>query len=94
MAQKTKGMRNKTRKKLSKGIREKDTITKHLKEFDEGEQVLLDIDPAVHAGIPAPQFHGKTGTVTGKRGRAFLVEITDGGKDKELAVYPAHLKEV
>lgn len=93
MAQKSQGMRNKTRQKLSKDSGEKDTITNHLKEFDEGQTVVIKTDPAIHRGLPQPQFHGKTGTIAGRQGRAYQVAVQDGGKQKELLIYPAHLKE-
>lgn len=93
MAQKSQGQRNKTRKKLSKHVRDKDTITSHLQDFEEGEQVRIDIDPSIHRGLPDPKFHGKTATVKDRRGRAFIVEIDDRGKTKELTVYPSHLQE-
>ncbi len=94
MAQKTDGQRNKTRKKLSKHARDKDTITSHLKTFKEGDKVRIDVDPSIHRGIPDPKFHGKTATVTDRRGRAFIVEVDDRGKTKELTAYPSHLEEV
>lgn len=94
MAQKTKGSRNKTRKKLTRHIRDKDTISKHLKEFSPGDQVLLILDSSIHRGLPHPRFHGKAGTVQEKRGRSYIVEIKDRGKKKQIPVYPAHLREV
>lgn len=94
MAQKTKGSRNKTRKKLEKHARSKDTVSKHLKEFDEGDNVLIQIDSAIHEGMPHPRFHGKHGTVIGSRGDSYIVEIHDREKTKEMPVYPAHLQEV
>ena len=93
MAQKTKGSRNKTRKKLTKHTRDKDTITSHLQNFEEGTKVNIKIDSSVHRGIPHPKFHGKTGEIIGKRGRAYIVEIDDLGKKKQINVYPSHLKE-
>lgn len=93
MAQKTKGQRNKTRKKLKKHVRDKDTVNSHLKDFEEGTKVNIKIDSSVHRGIPDPKFHGKTGTIKGKKGRAYIVEIDDLNKKKQVNVYPSHLKE-
>ncbi|MDY6778097.1 MAG: 50S ribosomal protein L21e [Candidatus Nanohaloarchaea archaeon] len=93
MAQKTQGLRNKTRQKLTKHVRDKDTISNHLKDFEEGDRVLISIDPSVHKGMPDPKFHGKTAEVQGKRGRSFVLTLQDLGKEKELQVYPAHLEE-
>ncbi|MDY6770520.1 MAG: 50S ribosomal protein L21e [Candidatus Nanohaloarchaea archaeon] len=93
MAQKTTGSRNKTRQKLTKHTRDKETISDHLKNFDEGDQVRIDVDSAIHEGLPHPRFHGRTATVTGKRGQSYIVELEDGGQTKELPVYPAHLEQ-
>lgn len=93
MAQKTSGSRNKTRQKLTKHTRDKETISDHLKTFEEGDKVLIQVDSSIHKGLPHPRFHGKAGQITGKRGQSYLVTIKDGGKKKELPVYPAHLKE-
>jgi large subunit ribosomal protein L21e len=93
MAQKTKGSRNKSRKKLSKHIRDKETISNHLKEFDQGEQVRIELDSSIHKGLPHPRFHGKTGRIKEQRGSSYIVEIQDRSKTKEIPVYPAHLQE-
>jgi len=41
--------------------------------------------------MPHPRFHGKTGEVVGKRGRAFVLKITDGDATKTLIALPEHL---
>lgn len=92
MAQKSKGMRRKTRKKLTKEDGRTGKIAAYLQEFDEGEQVLIDVDPSVQDGMPHPRFHGRTAIVQGTRGRSFVVTLEDGGKTKEFTVHPAHLR--
>ena len=67
------------------------SIRKALQEFNEGDKVSIDIDPSYQA-IPHPRFRGRTGTVIGQQGRAYLVEIKDGGKLKKIIVSPEHLK--
>ncbi len=94
MAQKSKGQRNKTRKKLKKHSRDKETVTSHLKSFDVGQKVNIKIDSSIHRGIPHPRFHGKNGKVVGKQGRSYVIEVKDVKKKKKLTVYPSHLKEV
>lgn len=42
--------------------------------------------------MPDPRFHGRTGTVVGKRGDAYIVQITDGGKVKTFFIHPVHLR--
>lgn len=91
MAQKSSGMRRKTRKKLTKDDGSEGTIAKHLRSFDEGERVRLDIDPAIQQGMPHPRFHGRTVEVVEQRGRSYIVKLDDEGKEKRFPVYPAHL---
>jgi large subunit ribosomal protein L21e len=83
-----------TRNKLSNHPRERGTSPpqRAIAEFDEGQKVHLDIDPSVRDGQFHPRFKGLTGEVVGKQGRAFKVEINDGGKTKTLIVKPAHLR--
>ncbi len=92
MAQKSKGMRRKTRRKLSKKSGHVGTISRHLQDFEEGQQVVIKVDPSIHKGMPHPRFHGRTGVVQEKRGQSFVVTVKDGGKEKEFTIHPAHLK--
>ncbi|MBW9221275.1 50S ribosomal protein L21e [Methanothermococcus sp. SCGC AD-155-M21] len=95
MAQRSEGFRSKTRYKLKKHPREKGLypLTRALKEYNNGDMVHIKIDPSVHKGMPHPKFHGKTGTVVGQRGSAFIVRVKDGDKYKEIIVRPQHLRE-
>ena len=83
-----------TREKLSNSPRERGTSPpqRAVAEFDEGQKVHLKIDPSVSDGRFHPRFNGHTGTVVGKQGRAFKVEISDRGKQKTLIARPAHLR--
>jgi large subunit ribosomal protein L21e len=90
----SKGSRHKTRYKLRKTPRTRGIIpvTKMLKEFDVGEKVHISIEPSVQKGQPHPRFHGRTGTVIGKRGRSYLVEVRDGKAKKVVISAPVHLE--
>ncbi|QHS17865.1 50S ribosomal protein L21e [Halopenitus persicus] len=83
-----------TRNKLSNTPRERGTSPpqRAIQEYEPGQKVHLKIDPSVRSGRFHPRFDGHTGTVTGKQGSAFTVEITDGGKEKTLIVSAAHLR--
>ncbi|SEH62789.1 MULTISPECIES: 50S ribosomal protein L21e [Halopenitus] len=83
-----------TRNKLSNKPRERGTSPpqRAIQEYEEGQKVHLKIDPSVRDGRFHPRFDGQTGTVTGKQGSAFTVEITDGGKEKTLIVSAAHMR--
>jgi large subunit ribosomal protein L21e len=86
-------MRKKSRDKLSKTVRSrgKSPVVRAIQEFEKGAKVHVLIDPSIHKGMPHPRFHGKTGEVIGKRGRAFVLRITDGDATKTLIALPEHL---
>jgi len=94
MTQRSRGSRSKTRYKLKKSLRAGRTnpITKKIQTFHEDDMVHIIIDPSVHKGQPHPRFHGQTGKVAEKRGRAYIVAINDGNKAKKLIIRPEHLK--
>ncbi|MFB6169656.1 MAG: 50S ribosomal protein L21e [Haloarculaceae archaeon] len=83
-----------TRNKLKNDPRERGSSPPQpqIEEYEEGEKVHLRIDPSVPDGRFHPRFNGLTGTVRGKQGRAFKVQVIDGGKEKTLIVRPAHLR--
>lgn len=91
MAQKSKGMRRKTRKKLTKDDGAENVIGTYLQSFEEGDRVRIDVDPAIQEGMPHPRFHSRTGTVVEERGSSYVIAIKDGGKTKQFTVHPAHL---
>ncbi len=88
------GPRKKTRYKFKKALRRRGIApaTTVIQKFDVGQRVHLVIDPSVHAGMPHRRFHGKTGTVVGQRGRAWVVEIRDGNATKTVIARSQHLK--
>ncbi|KAB1193884.1 MULTISPECIES: 50S ribosomal protein L21e [Haloferax] len=83
-----------TRGKLSNKPRERGTSPpqRSIAEFEDGQKVHLNLDPSVREGRFHPRFNGLTGEVVGKQGRAFKVQINDGGKEKLVIVRPAHLR--
>jgi large subunit ribosomal protein L21e len=96
MAQRVGGSRRKTRHKLQKDIRHKGkiSVTRYFQEFNEGDKVLLALEPAVHGGMYHPRFHSKVGVVKSKKGTCYNVAITDGDKKKTLIVHPVHLRRM
>ena len=84
----------KTRNKLKNPPRERGTSPpqRAIQEYDEGQTVHLKLDPSVHEGRFHPRFDGRTGTVVGKQGAAYKVEIDDGGSSKTLIAKPIHLR--
>ena len=96
MVQRVGGFRRKTRFKLSKDTRSKGKIslTQYFQQLNENDKVKLLANPTIQKGMYFPRFHGKMGTVKGKRGDCYLINIKDGNKEKSLIVHPIHLKKV
>jgi large subunit ribosomal protein L21e len=91
---KSKGYRAKTRRLLRKKPRERGKIklSKLLYEYKAGNSVVVKIDPSVQKGMPHRRYHGKVGTVVGKRGRSYILSVTQGDAVKEIIVRPEHLE--
>lgn len=86
----------KSRQKLSKNIREKSKvrISSFLQTFDNGDKVVLKVEPAYQKGQYFLRFHGKIGTIGSRTGTCYEVKIKDINKEKTLIVHPIHLKKV
>ncbi|MFH1663401.1 MAG: 50S ribosomal protein L21e [archaeon] len=89
---KAKGKRAKQRDTMKR--RERTTVNKMLADIKDGQTVQVNINSRIHAGLPFRRFQGKTGVVSGKRGRSYVIKLRDGNKAKQLIVHPAHLKEL
>jgi len=91
----SKGGRRRTRYVMQKRARERglSPITRVFQKFEVGDKASVSLDPSMHKGMPHVRFHGKTGTVTEKRGDAYLLDIRDGGKMKKIIVRPEHLRK-
>jgi large subunit ribosomal protein L21e len=90
----SKGYRSRTRRLLKKEPRERGKIkpSKLLYEYQPRNRVVIKIDPSVHKGMPHKRYHGKVGTVIEKRGRSYIVSVTQGDAVKEIIVRPEHLE--
>lgn len=88
------GERKKTRYKFTKALRARgfSPVSRAIQDFEVGQKVHIDIDPSVHKGMPYRRFQGLTATIVGQQGRAYLLEITDGGLKKTVISRPQHLK--
>jgi large subunit ribosomal protein L21e len=85
---KAKGARAKTRA-LRKGP--KVTPNKLLMDYPIGSKVDIKIDWSVKAGRPHRRYHGLTGTVVGKQGNCFVVEVYKLNKKMKVIAGPAHI---
>jgi large subunit ribosomal protein L21e len=91
---KHRGKRSKTRKVLSKRVRQKGMPSPQimLQKFKVGQRVHVVIDPSVHYGMPFRRFNGKTGVVEKQQGGCYLVKIKDMRAEKTVLAHPAHLR--
>ncbi len=90
---KSKGYRAGTRQLLKRKPRErgKYKISKLLYEYPASAQVVIKIDSSVQKGMPHRRYHGKIGTIIDKRGRSYVVSVTQGEAVKEIVVRSEHL---
>ncbi len=95
MVERSKGFRVGTRKKLRKKIRDKGRIkiSKNLQNFEEGDNVVIDVDSSYHKGMPHKRYFGKHGKVLEKRGKSYLIKTKLGNKYKKIICSPIHLKK-
>ena len=93
MGRKAKGYRRKTRYLLRRKPRErgKTGLSKLLREYEVAEKVVIKLDPSVHKGMPHRRFHGRIGVIANKRGRSYVVNVSQGKAIKEIIVRPEHI---
>ncbi len=69
-------------------------MTHFFTPFEVGEKAAIVIDPSVHKGQPNRRYHGLTGTVEERRGRAYVVAVRQGGLIKRVIATPEHLRKL
>jgi large subunit ribosomal protein L21e len=91
---KSKGYLAGTRRLLKKHPRERGRprISKLLYEYPSGSHVVIKSDPSMQKGRPHRRYYGKVGTVVERRGRAYVVSVSQGDAIKEVIVRPEHLE--
>ena len=96
MARRSKGLRSKSRDKLTKhpSRRGLPSPSKVIQELPMGTRVAIMLDPSVVKGQPHPRYHGRIGIIEERRGRAYVVGIRDGGSIKKIISRPEHLRMV
>lgn len=93
MPVRSKGLRSKTRHMLLKDPRKRGMLPPNrvLAEFEVGARVAIKNEPSQHGGMTHKRFQGLTGTVAGKQGDAFVVDVLHGNMPKTLVVRAEHL---
>lgn len=93
MPVRSKGLRSKTRYLLLKDPRKRGVLPPNrvLRQFEPGARVAVKMEPSQHKGMTHKRFQGLTGTVSGRQGEAFVVQVMHGDMPKTLVVRAEHL---
>lgn len=89
MVKASKGAMNRRTRKL-KG-KSTVTVTEYVRTFNVGDKVIIS-PKAKWIGMPHLRYTGKQGVVTEKRGRGYVVEVSDYSKKKAIVTSSIHLK--
>jgi large subunit ribosomal protein L21e len=92
---KSKGIRRKSRSVLSKKVRDKGRIplSRLLTSYEEGEKVVITIDPGIHKAMPHKRYQGKVATIVGQRGKAYILEIPQRKTVKTIITTAYHIRK-
>jgi len=71
--------------------RGKVSAAKLLREFPAGTMARIRVNPQ-YRGAPNLRFNNRTGRIMEKRGNAFGIAVSDGGKQKTIFVKNVHLE--
>ena len=87
------GIQKKGRHILKKNPRERGLppLGRLLREYNSGEKVVITINSSIHKGMPNIRYQGKVGIIKEGRGRAYVVEIPEGGKIRNIISRPEHI---
>lgn len=77
-------------KSKSKG---KPGLSKHFQNFEKGETAAIVREPSLRANFPE-RLQGRTGTIIGKKGKVYILELKENDKIKKFLIEPAHLKKI
>jgi len=96
MTNRSKGFRSATRMKFTKHVRERGAVyvTRVIQDIKPGTKVVIVVDSSTMKGQPHARYQGRVGVVAEQRGRAYVVEVRDGGSIKKIISRPEHLKVV
>ena len=96
MVRRSKGLRYRSRKLMRKRPRDRGKVPlrRILQVLEIGDRVAIDIEPAVQKGQPHKRFQGLTGTVVGRQGSAYVVDVKVGNKVKKVVSLPVHLRKL
>lgn len=90
---KSKGFRKKTRYLFRKKPRTRGKLglDRLIRNYKPGDKVVIKIDSSVHKGMPHRRYHGRIAIITGKKGRSYALDVTQGDSVKQIFVRPEHI---
>lgn len=68
-------------------------LSRYFQELKQGDSVAVIKEQAVSSNFPE-RLQGRTGTIKGEKGKAYVVKIKDQKKEKEFIINPIHLKKI
>lgn len=75
-----------------KNERSRINISRVMHEYKEGDRVAIILDGGQQMGMPHRRFHGRTGFIKARQGRAWVVAVKDKNMPKTVIARPEHLK--
>lgn len=92
MARSSKGRMNRRSRLLGRNARRRNvTVAERIRELAIGSKVQL-VPNSKFEDFPSPRYAGRVGTVVGKQGSAYVVELKDGRLTKRFITTAIHLK--
>ena len=94
MVRRSKGYRSRTRTLFRKQPRERGKVglSRLLRAYNPGDKVKISIDSGVHKGMPHRRYHGRVGIIKGRRGRSYVIEVTERNQTRTLIARPEHIE--
>jgi len=68
-------------------------LSRYFQELNKGDFVSVSKEQSVSSSFPK-RIQGRTGIVEGRKGKTYIVKITEGSKDKRFLIEPIHLKKI
>ena len=92
MARSSKGRVNRRSRLLGRNARRHNvTVSELIRVIEVGSKVQL-VPNSKFEDFPSPRYAGRVGTVVGKQGSAYVVELKDGSLTKRFITTAVHLK--
>ncbi|MBR9703997.1 50S ribosomal protein L21e [Candidatus Pacearchaeota archaeon] len=68
-------------------------LSRYFQEFKEGDRITVIRELAMQPKFPK-KLQGRSGVISGKRGRSFIIKMNDLNKLKTYIIHPIHLKKL